>query len=203
MVRIGGSEEQEKQLQTSSQQIFKTDNSDSSDKFFKNSHSTTKRQTNNDLLSKIKNPSFQESKYSLKITEEETNIHNIIERAKEPLKRPNETPIVIIEKGPHNGKLEQFPQRANGTYRTIETLSNGETYECTYSQYGTILNEIKRDKHNIQITTFSKESTDKVNIKIQNKDLVFDKIQTGNFLYQSPPTLQEITKQELDGFLIK
>ena len=94
---------------------------------------------------RLKVPPKNADIYANRVAKEETSITNLIERGKEPLKRPNENPTFVMDNGPHGGKLEQFPQRANGTYRTIETLPNGGTYECTYSQNGILLNEIKRE----------------------------------------------------------
>lgn len=168
-----------------------------------------KAEVNNDTLQEINRIykqttlSYSNNIYSSRVAKEETDINNLIERGREPLKRPKEEPTVVLEHGPHGGKLEQFPQRANGTYRTIETLPNGETYECTYSQTGHPLNEIKRNGLNTQITTFNDGYTDKVSMEPLNGTYIVGKIQTGNMLVQTPPTLQEVTGHELNGFLIK
>ena len=153
---------------------------------------------------RLKVPPKNADIYANRVAKEETSITNLIERGKEPLKRPNENPTFVMDNGPHGGKLEQFPQRANGTYRTIETLPNGETYECTYSQNGILLNEIKREGENTQITTFNGKFYDKVSIfPIPDGITVVGKIQAGNFLTQEPPTLQDVTGRPLTGFMIK
>ncbi len=141
--------------------------------------------------------------YAQRVFNEETNINNIIDRGKEPLKYPNEKPTFVKEQGPHGGKLEQFPQRANGTYRTIETLPSGQTYECTYSQTGTLLNEINRNENSTQITTYTGNLYDRVTITPLNGKPLIGKIQAGNFTAQEPPTLQDVTGKPLNGFLIK
>lgn len=142
--------------------------------------------------------------YVDKINKEETDISNILDRGKEPLKRPNEKPTFVMDKGPNGGKLEQFPQRANGTYRTIETLQNGGTIECTYSQTGILLNEIKRDGDTTQVITFNGKFYDRVAIFKDNIGRqTTGKIQMGIFQSAQRPTLQDVTGRPLHGFLIK
>ncbi len=199
MVRIGSNDNNSNQY--SKTELNKTSSQNANHKLFKTLQEENNINVKIDLLTNFKTKT--PSTYSIKITEEETNIHNIIDRAKEPLKRPNENPTIVLDAGPHGGKLEQFPQRANGTYRTIETLPNGETYESTYSQTGNLLNEIKRNDLDTQVTTFNGIYTDKVNIGPLNGNFVIGKIQAGNFIMEKPPTLQEITGKELDGFLMK
>ncbi len=149
-------------------------------------------------------PSGNSEIYVNKINKEETDISNILDRGKEPIKRPDEKPTFVMDEGPNGGKLEQFPQRANGTYRTIETLPNGATIECTYSQTGTLLNEIKRDGDTAQVTTFNGKFYDKVAIFTDNTGRqIIGKIQVGNYQSAQRPTLQDITGKPLAGFLIK
>lgn len=135
--------------------------------------------------------------YQQKVDKDETTIQNLIEKGQEPLRRPDIKPSLVTE-GPNGGKLEQFPQRANGTYYTIETLPNGETYESTYSETGTLLNQTRRNSLSTEITTFNNGYTDKVTISNMQRTPIVGKIQAGNAIAQAPPNLAEITGKPFD-----
>lgn len=140
--------------------------------------------------------------YQQKVDKDETTIQNLLEKGQEPLKRPDIKPSLVTE-GPNGGKLEQFPQRANGTYYTIETLPNGETYESTYSETGTLLNQTRRNSLSTEITTFNNGYTDKVTISNLQGTPIVGKIQAGNAITQAPPNLAEVTGKSFEGFRTK
>lgn len=143
-----------------------------------------------------KSSELKKSAYEEKVNKEETDIENIIERCKEAQKVPTDKPI-LTTKGPAGGELKQYPQRANGTHYTIETLKNGETIERTYSESGVLLNEIQRTKLNTQITTYNDGYTDAVILTPMHGTMVTGKIQAGNLISKKPPTLEEITGQSV------
>lgn len=134
--------------------------------------------------------------YEEKVNKEEANIENIIERYKEQPKTPTDKPI-LTTKGPSGGEFKQYPQRANGTYYTVESLKNGETIERTYSESGLILNEVQQTKLNTQITTYNDGYTDSVILTPMHGTMVTGKIQAGNLISNKPLTLEEITGQPL------
>lgn len=140
--------------------------------------------------------------YQQKVDKEQTTIQNLIEDGKKPLNRPKDKPIQTTT-GPNGGKFEVFPQRANGTYVTIETLDNGETFECTYSETGEKLNETRRNSLSTTITTYNGNTTDKITISKMNGVDIVGKIQAGNILPEIPPTLEEVTGMPLMGWRTK
>lgn len=154
------------------------------------------KKTLEDINKIFKARKFTFQTYQQKVDKEQTTIQNLIEKGHLPLNRPKESPTQTTT-GPNGGKLEAFPQRANGTYVTIETLDNGTTFECTYSETGEKLNEIKRNSLlSATITTYNGNTTDSVSI---NNGIV-GKIQAGNILAEAPPTLEEVTGKPLIGW---
>lgn len=138
---------------------------------------------------------FKKLSYEEKVNQEESNIENIIEKSKDPLKIPTEKPILTTT-GPDGGEFKQYPQRANGTHYTIETLKNGDTKERTYSESGLLLNEVQRTKLNTQITTYNGDYTDSVILTPMQGTMVTGKIQAGNLIKNHPPKLSEITEKK-------